>query len=77
MEHTLFKVPKYYFETHSSFFSGLFSLPVGDKLAEGSCDENPIKVEGVSKPDFKLFLIAMYSKYVNRLWYTNRLSQRR
>ena len=73
MEHTLFEVPKYYFETHFSLFSNLFS----DKPAEGSCDENPIKVEGVSKPDFKLFLIAMYPKYVNRLWYTNRLSQRR
>ena len=71
MEHTLFEVPKYYFETHLS--RDLFS----DKPAEGSCDENPIKVKGVSKPDFKLFLIAMYPEYVNRLWYTNRLSQRR
>ena len=62
VERTLIKVPKRYFETHSSFFSGLFSLPVGDEPVEGTCDENPIKVEGVSKPDFKSLLTAMYPK---------------
>ena len=61
------KVPRIYFETHSDFFKDLFSLPGGDKPAEGTCDENPIKVEGVSKMDFKQLLTAMYPKYVDHL----------
>lgn len=61
------KVPKLYFEAHSKFFQELFSLPGGDKPVEGTCDESPIKVEGVSKEDFKRLLTAMYPKYVGGL----------
>lgn len=61
------KVPKLYFATQSNFFRDLFSLPGGNEPTEGTCDKNPIKVDGVTKVDFKRLLKAMYPKFVGHL----------
>lgn len=56
----MFKVPRYPFE-RNAVFATVFSLPVGQHgVAEGDDDENPFKLEGISKVDFVNFLRVVY-----------------
>jgi len=56
----LFKVPRLYFEKNSNVFGDLFALPLGNNDAEGSSDENPIRLESIGKVDFQSLLKVMY-----------------
>ncbi|KAJ7736937.1 hypothetical protein B0H16DRAFT_1379990 [Mycena metata] len=54
VETALFKVPCWQFERHSGLFT---SLPRG---GEGSDDENPFMLHGISKADFQTLLKVLY-----------------
>lgn len=57
----LFRVPRYYFASCSDIFCSVFSLPTdGSKSIEGSSDEEPFHLEGISRTEFKSFLRVMY-----------------
>ncbi|KZP09952.1 hypothetical protein FIBSPDRAFT_838962 [Athelia psychrophila] len=61
VEDVLFQVPRYKLEAHSKVFRDLFTLPVGEGLsAEGSGDDNPIKLESIKSADFEIFLGYLY-----------------
>ena len=67
VEDTLFKVPRYGFEP-SGIFAAIFTLPSGDnKIAEGHSDENPFKLEGITKLDFTRFLRCLYPRLVHNI----------
>ncbi|KIJ12542.1 hypothetical protein PAXINDRAFT_101155 [Paxillus involutus ATCC 200175] len=54
VEDCLFKVPRSPFETESTVFKDMFSLPVGDlQGVEGLDDVKPIRLEGTKKDDFE------------------------
>ncbi|KAF8834879.1 hypothetical protein BDN67DRAFT_959584 [Paxillus ammoniavirescens] len=57
VEDCLFKVPRSPFETESTVFKDMFSLPVGDlEGVEGLDDFKPIRLEGTKKDDFEQLL---------------------
>ncbi|KAG5637570.1 hypothetical protein H0H81_004147 [Sphagnurus paluster] len=60
VEDRLFSVPRNYFTHASDIFASAFSLPTsaGDPR-EGTCDETPLVLEGISRADFKGFLRVM------------------
>jgi hypothetical protein len=60
VEGVLFKVPQRYFEKNSKIWSDVFTLPLGSNQAEGSSDENPIRLESTSSLDFQRLLMVMY-----------------
>ncbi|KAF8834877.1 hypothetical protein BDN67DRAFT_975699 [Paxillus ammoniavirescens] len=54
VEDCLFKVPRSPFETESTVFKDMFSLPVGGlEGVEGLDDDKPIRLEGTKKDDFE------------------------
>ena len=55
-----FCVPKVGLNRPGTTFADMFSLPVDQKDAEGSSEQNPI-VLPVGKDDFKTFLCVLYS----------------
>ncbi|KAG6333533.1 hypothetical protein ID866_5558 [Astraeus odoratus] len=63
VEDRLFRVPRAPFEQESSVFLDMFSIPQGDKaVVEGLCDENPIRLDGVTKDDFEQLLKALFCR---------------
>jgi hypothetical protein len=60
VESKLFKVPRRYFEKNSNIWRDVFTLPLGNNQAEGSSDENPIRLESISSIDFQGLLRVMY-----------------
>lgn len=61
-------VPNWHLQVHRSIlskdnssFSSMFSLPQGDRIAEGRSDENPIVLLGDSPAEFRHFLWALYA----------------
>ncbi|KAJ7464562.1 hypothetical protein FB451DRAFT_1042344, partial [Mycena latifolia] len=59
-EDRLFKVPRYHFKCSSDEILGnTFLLPTAGKI-EGTTDENPIKLEGISSTDFQRLLGVLY-----------------
>ena len=60
-EQTLFKIPRMCFERSQAFWD-MFSSPIPDRDQsgtsgqEGSCDDNPIVLEGIKCIDFEHFL---------------------
>jgi hypothetical protein len=44
---------------HSDVFNAVFSLPKMDEL-EGSIEEMPVKLEGISCVDFRRLLTVLY-----------------
>ncbi|KAF9012720.1 hypothetical protein BDQ17DRAFT_1321672 [Cyathus striatus] len=60
VQDTLFKVPRYHFESNSETFSDCFSLPQGDGPKEGDNEENPLRLEGIDKVDFEHLLEVLY-----------------
>jgi len=63
VEDRLFKVPRRYFEEDSEVFRDMFQLPVPkDVVPDGCSRENPLRLEGIAKEDFKQLLKIMYPK---------------
>ncbi|PIL33340.1 hypothetical protein GSI_04791 [Ganoderma sinense ZZ0214-1] len=62
VEDVLFKVPRRPFEHESEVFSGMFALPPVNSPygVEGSSDDNPIQLEGVTEDEFKALLWVMF-----------------
>ncbi|KAK0226455.1 hypothetical protein IW262DRAFT_1312308 [Armillaria fumosa] len=60
VENTLFNVPRYHFENFSEVFKTMFSLPKRDNLTvDGSSDEHPLVLQGVTAQEFRSLLGAM------------------
>ncbi|KAK0241239.1 hypothetical protein EDD85DRAFT_818146 [Armillaria nabsnona] len=65
VEDELFRVPRYQFINHSSIFKAMFTLPplpphAENTIVEGSIDDNPIRLQGITKLDFERLLKYMY-----------------
>lgn len=61
VEDQCYKVPKFHFVSNSkSVFADMFSVPSGADVAEGASDDNPIRLELLSKSDFESLLEVMY-----------------
>ncbi|SJL01258.1 uncharacterized protein ARMOST_04576 [Armillaria ostoyae] len=59
-ENTLFNVPRYHFENFSEVFTTMYTLPHGDSLnADGSSDEHPLVLQGVTAQEFRSLLNVM------------------
>ena len=58
----LFKVPRRPFEQDSAAFSDTFRLPPinGAYGVEGSSDDNPIKLQGITESEFRPLLWVMF-----------------
>lgn len=52
VENCLFKVPRQTLEFQSKVFRDMFSLPAS-AVAEGSSDNNPIRLDGIAKEEFR------------------------
>ncbi|KAI6137432.1 hypothetical protein EDD17DRAFT_1517365 [Pisolithus thermaeus] len=65
VEDSLFKGPREPFEKESEVFCDMLSLPQGSSVvAEGTSDENPIRIDRTSKDDFEQLLKALlHRKY--------------
>ncbi|KAI9430552.1 hypothetical protein H4582DRAFT_2016394 [Lactarius indigo] len=61
VENTLFNVHRTTLSKDSSSFSSMFSLPRGDKPAEGQSDDNPVVLGGDTVSQFRNFLWALYA----------------
>jgi len=61
VENTLFNVHRTILSKDSSSFSSMFSLPQGDKPAEGQSDDNPVILIGDTASQFRNFLWALYA----------------
>ncbi|KAK7462319.1 hypothetical protein VKT23_007920 [Stygiomarasmius scandens] len=63
VEGSLFRVPRFHFETSSEVFSDMFALPQADsKPEEGDGDAHPIKLEGIEAKDFECLLKVLYPR---------------
>ncbi|KAJ6618890.1 hypothetical protein B0H10DRAFT_1947289 [Mycena sp. CBHHK59/15] len=61
VEERIFKVPRYHFEHSSEIFATTFTLPSGDNgTPEGTSDQNPLRLEGISSVDFERLLQVLY-----------------
>ncbi|TDL18239.1 hypothetical protein BD410DRAFT_728845 [Rickenella mellea] len=58
VEGCLFKVPRYYFE-ESDVFQAMLKLPFGVQTGEGTTDEHPLRLDGVTANDFRTFLTVL------------------
>ena len=53
----MFRVPQFYLEKESEVFRDMFTLPIAqDAVADGCGDEQPLKLDGVMKDDFRQLL---------------------
>jgi len=68
VENTLFKIPSHILSDHSDVFQAMFSLPIGESIAGGLTDDDPIVLEGITSFDFKQLLKALYSQTVLSPW---------
>ncbi|KAK0494919.1 hypothetical protein EDD18DRAFT_1173071, partial [Armillaria luteobubalina] len=59
VEDELFRVPRYQFINHSDA-KAMFALPQKNANVEGSIDDNPIRLQGITKLDFERLLKYMY-----------------
>ncbi|KAL5511387.1 hypothetical protein ACEPAH_4603 [Sanghuangporus vaninii] len=59
VEGTLFRVPRHPFETESQIFKDMFEIP-SDSSADGSSDEKPLILPGISANDFRAFLKVLF-----------------
>ncbi|KAG9312166.1 hypothetical protein JVU11DRAFT_7457 [Chiua virens] len=60
VEDRLFRVPQQVLESQSRVFRDMFSLPQPE-IVDGSGDDNPIRLEGIGKDEFKRFLEVLFS----------------
>ncbi|OCH84254.1 hypothetical protein OBBRIDRAFT_799251 [Obba rivulosa] len=64
VEGVLFKVHRRNFENDSEIFQTMFSLPVAEgSIPDGSSDEHPLILQGISKDDFVQLLRVMFPHY--------------
>ncbi|KAF8491143.1 hypothetical protein F5888DRAFT_1737069 [Russula emetica] len=61
VENTLFNVHRTILSKDFSSFSSMFSLPQGDKPAEGQSDDNPVILTGDTVSQFRNFLWVLYA----------------
>ncbi|RDB18093.1 hypothetical protein Hypma_000976 [Hypsizygus marmoreus] len=61
VEDTLFKVPRHHFEQNSVVFRDMFTAP-GTSI-DGRTRERPLRLDGISKADFRLFLKVIFPKH--------------
>ncbi|KAL5490049.1 hypothetical protein ACEPAI_4882 [Sanghuangporus weigelae] len=59
VEGILFRVPRHPFETESQIFKDMFAIP-SDSSADGSSDEKPLILPGISANDFRVFLKVLF-----------------
>lgn len=63
MEGVLFKVPRRYFEQDSAVFRAMFQLPVPESaIPDGMSDQQPLRLDGIAKKDFRQLLRTMYPR---------------
>ncbi|PBK86956.1 hypothetical protein ARMGADRAFT_1016986 [Armillaria gallica] len=55
----LYQMPRYLLEKHSEIFATMFTLPQEGTMVEGSDDQHPIELQGISKDDFEPLLNVM------------------
>ena len=61
VENTLFRVPRHRFEQESDVFRDMFQLPVAENtIPDGYSDEQPLRLDGVAKEDFRQLLRVMF-----------------
>jgi hypothetical protein len=65
VERRLYRVYRYPLERTSSIFASLFSIPKGELAEdrEGAADEHPIRLYGVPKKEFHVFLERIFSVF--------------
>lgn len=57
----LYKLPRLDFEQKSTVFRDMFSMPATHDC-EGNSDENPIRLDSISKVDFERLLTVMFPR---------------
>jgi hypothetical protein len=63
VENTLFRVPRHHFEQESEVFRDMFQLPIAeDATPDGCSDEQPLRLDGILKQDFRQLLRVMFSR---------------
>lgn len=62
-DESVFQVHRTVLSKDSSTFKAMFSLPSGEKLAEGMSDDNPIVLPGDTADEFRHFLWTLYALY--------------
>jgi len=63
VENSLFKVPRAPFECNSEVFADMFYLPILEGMApDGSSDEQPLRLDGIEKKDFRLLLKVLFPR---------------
>jgi len=63
VEGCLFKVPKAHFQNGSEVFRQMFTLPASEGCdVDGSSDDYPLRLDGITKDDFVPFLKAMFPR---------------
>jgi len=68
VEGCLFKLPRAPFERNSEVFQDMFGLPVPENtVTDGSSDENPLRLDGVKKADFRQLLKVMFPRFPREL----------
>ncbi|OBZ75090.1 hypothetical protein A0H81_05020 [Grifola frondosa] len=61
VENVLFRKPRRPFAQESEVFRNMFELPVPEgSVVDGSSDEHPLRLEGVSSADFRYFLKVLF-----------------
>ncbi|KAK0459207.1 uncharacterized protein EV420DRAFT_308675 [Desarmillaria tabescens] len=60
VEDTLFRFPKHYLMGKSEAFKSMLSMPQGDNEPEGTSDDRPIKLLGISKVEFERLLQVLH-----------------
>jgi len=66
VEDRLFKVPILNFIQESEVFAAMFQLPQNpNSIVEGETDEQPIRLDGIGKEDFKQLLRVIYARCVS------------
>ncbi|KAJ7029982.1 hypothetical protein C8F04DRAFT_739610 [Mycena alexandri] len=60
VENAFFRVPRWQFENNSGIFATTFSLPHPEEKGEGSDDEHPFHLDGITRVEFQTFLKVLY-----------------
>ncbi|KAJ7701988.1 hypothetical protein B0H16DRAFT_1250227, partial [Mycena metata] len=60
VENVFFRVPRWQFDNNSGIFATTFSLPQPGEKGEGSDDEHPFQLDGITRVEFQTFLKVLY-----------------
>ena len=62
---TLYRLSKFILRRKIKFFFDALSLPLGvNNMREGTCDQSPILVPGITEEPFDFVLSSMFGRYV-------------